>query len=172
VKTLALVDFFDARNDAVDGLVPVNKPAMALGQHERSVLLQAKAFEQIDYVFFRRFTDADGNHIRSSQIAAYVVDNSLEKLTQQDIAQLHHKLWLHGSAPLIYVAWPTSVDILSCAREPEFWHNGQARYTSAAQIETEAAIRASGKPTKAIQTAAGVAQALQNRFSAHRLAAC
>jgi hypothetical protein len=78
-------------------------------------------------------------------------------------------LWLHGGAPLIYVAWPTRIDILSCARRPDFWQvtaNGPvARYKAAQQIS---APMANGE--KAIATAASVTESIQRRLSAYRLA--
>ncbi len=43
--------------------------------------MDAKSFKDIDFVFFRRFSDA-----RSSHVAAYVVDNSDEQLDEQSLA--------------------------------------------------------------------------------------
>jgi type I restriction-modification system DNA methylase subunit len=48
----------------------------------------------------------------------------------------------------------TQVDVLSCARGPDFWHNGDYRYS----------------PAETIETAAHISKALQDRFSAFRLA--
>ncbi len=67
------------------------------------------------------------------------------------------KLWWNGSAPLLYVGWQTRVDVLSCARGPDFWKTGDTlRYN----------------PAETIETAGQVSDALQNlreRFSAARL---
>ena len=171
--SLELVDLVDAKNEPVDGLVSVHSPASAEGPHERAILLQAETFKHIDYVFFRLFKDAEGNDIRSSQVAAYVVDNSQQRLTEEELAKLHHMLWLHGVAPLVYVAWPTRIDILSCARKPDFWEEGVARYRAADHIESpsedKSPLEAGGK---AIKTAAAIADALakkRRRFSAYRL---
>jgi hypothetical protein len=70
------------------------------------------------------------------------------------LARLHQKLWLHGVAPLVYVAWPTRIDILSCARGPDFWKDDHLIY----------------RPVEQIRLAARVESALRHRFSAARLA--
>jgi hypothetical protein len=171
VHSLKLVDFADAENRPLDGLVPVREPASADDPHERAIVLQAAAFQHIDFVFFRRFQDADGNVVRSSQVAAYVIDNTRQRLTEHELANLHHQLWLHGVAPLVYVAWPTRVDILSCARKADFWDvndvQAKVRYQPA---ETLHATDESSKQTLA--TAAEIADQLakRRRFSAYRLA--
>lgn len=171
MHSLKLVDFADAENRLLDGLVPVREPARADGPHERAIVLQAAAFQHIDFVFFRRFHDADGNVVRSSQVVAYVVDNSRQRLSEHELANLHHQLWLHGVAPLVYVAWPTRVDILSCARKPDFWEvkdaQAKVRYQPA---ETLDAADESSEQTLA--TAAEISDQLakRRRCSAYRLA--
>src|SRR5258707_244986 len=102
VGSLKLVDLVDAKDQPIDGLVSVHSPTSAESPHEYAILLQAATFKYVDYVFFRRFKDAEGHEVRSSQVAAYVVDNSQQHLAEDDLAKLHHKLWLHGVAPLIY----------------------------------------------------------------------
>lgn len=153
MHSLEYVDLVDAKNRPIDGLVAVRDAASTDRPHERAILIQAATFEHVDHVFFRRFNDG-----RSSQVAAFVVDNSKQRLSEPELAQLHHKLWLHGIAPLVYVAWPTRIDILSCARKPDFWtEQGTVEY----------------KPAEKIKTAADVSDALgkqRRRFSAYRLA--
>ena len=178
MSSLQLVDFVDAENQPIDGLVSVSRPSLTKSPHERAILLQAATFEHIDYVYFRRFKDAEGKGVRSSQVAAYVIDNSKQRLTEDDLAKLHHQLWLHGVAPLVYVAWPTRVDILSCARKPDFWDDSAEErkdlYRHAERIEapiTDSALRVTGK--RALKTAAEIAEAFskqRRRLSAYRLA--
>jgi hypothetical protein len=91
----------------------------------------------VDYVFFRRFDDG-----RSSQPAALVIDNTTERLTEAELAKTHHDLWLLGVVPLVYVAWPTRVDILSCARGPDFWYEGGRRYHPAEQLKVASHVNA------------------------------
>lgn len=142
-KSLQAVDLIHS-----EGLVPVHKPSSGLDISEKAVILNAETFERIDYVFFRRFSDG-----RSSQVAAYVVDNSDEKLNEEALASLHHQVWLQGTAPLLYVAWPGRVDVLSCARGPDFWYKNQRRYN----------------PAEALETAGEISSKIQ-KFSAYRLA--
>ncbi|GAA4464227.1 HsdM family class I SAM-dependent methyltransferase [Novipirellula rosea] len=85
-----------------------------------------------------------------------MIDNSSERLTKKELAKLHNDLWLNGGAPLAYVAWPTQVDILSCARGPDFWTDNERKYSPAFELEI----------------ASGIAKVLSDkrRFSANRLA--
>jgi len=82
---LQSVGFIRADGKLTTGLVPVKKSiAKKLPVDEQAVVVEAKTFKHfetkndipiIDLVFFRRFSDG-----RSSQVAAYVVDNSDDKL--------------------------------------------------------------------------------------------
>src|SRR5208337_1436779 len=150
----------DADGDLAFGLEPVHAEAKAGRVDEASILHDAKSFEHVDYVFFRRFSDG-----RSSQVAVFVVDNSDGEHDEITLSKLHHQLWLHGTAPLMYVAWRTRIDILSCARGPDFWVNEKTSYRPADKIEL---------PTGGLlQIAAGIDAALNERarrFSALRLA--
>jgi len=159
---LALQSVDMALSDGRDapGLVPVQMDALPERLDEASRVLEARTFKRIDYVFFRRFNDD-----RSSQVAAFVVDNSDQRLDKSSLARLHQQLWVHGAAPLLYVAWPTRVDVLSCARGPDFWENGRSCYLPAERIDI-----AHADP---ISTAGDIDIALtelKRRFSAFRLA--
>jgi len=119
---LKSVDFIRADNKPIPGLVTVKgNIAKKLSVDEQAVVVEAKTFTKndvpiIDFVFFRRFSDG-----RSSQVAAYVVDNSNDKLDKKALSELHRQVWLQGTTPLLYIAWPTEIDILTCARGPDFW---------------------------------------------------
>ena len=108
------------------GLVPVKSIERLDRIEEASAIRQADALADIDFVLFRRFVDG-----RSSQAAACVVDNCDNHLDRFAIANLHKRLWLNGLSPLLYVAWPTHVDILSCARGADFWEGDAVRYAPA-----------------------------------------
>jgi hypothetical protein len=153
-RALQSVDFVLANGRPTVGLVPVSggeSVERSLPVDERAAILDTKSFELIDYVFFRRFADG-----RSSQIAAYVVDNSDEKHDESELSYLHHQVWLQGRAPLLYVAWPSRIDVLACARGPDFWDKGEHRYN----------------PAETLQIAADISDQLDglSRFSALRLA--
>lgn len=137
--------------EALDGLVSVRQPPLGLSIDEAALVLDAQAFDAVDYVFFRRFNDG-----RASQPAAFVIDNSDQRMTEAQLAQTHHALWLHGVAPLVYIAWPSRIDVLSCSRGPDFWGEGQRRYNPAAQLDVASEVDSALKQRK--------------RFSARRLA--
>lgn len=72
------------------------------------------------------------------------------------MAEIHRKLWLNGFTPLLYVGGQTRVDILCCARGPDFWKN------SAVECD----------PAERIEIAKQISLALEDgpsRFSAYRL---
>ncbi len=137
---------------SLPGLVAVNGE-MPDKIEEQYAIWQARDIGEIDYVFFRRFADG-----RSSQPAACVVDNSDDHLDEAQLAELHRRLWLNGFSPLLYVGWQTRVDILSCARGPDFWEGSKVKYGPAERIEI----------AKQISLALGEDDRL-SRFSAFRL---
>lgn len=148
---LQFVDLLTADGQPTPGLALVRDRGAqppSLKIDEQVAVYDAESFKHIDYVFFRRFSDG-----RSSQVAAYVVDNSDERLNEQALSRLHLQVWLHGTAPLLYVAWPSRIDVLTCARGPDFWKHGECRY----------------EPAKALRTAGAISSELP-KFSAFRLA--
>ncbi|MCH7559425.1 MAG: hypothetical protein IIB56_18500 [Planctomycetes bacterium] len=155
-SSLQLVDLIGADNKPIPGLVPVpfdNMETLSLNIDEQVAVYDAELFKHINFVFFRRFSDG-----RSSQILAYVVDNNDERLDEKALAQLHLQVWLHGTAPLLYVAWPSRIDVLTCARGPDFWEDEKYQYCPAKSFEVEVLKRA-GKITSELR-----------KFSALRLA--
>ena len=156
-NTLQRIDFIDSYGNPTSGLVPIHDTDFAI-QHideKAAVLNAATLFNDIDYIFFRRFSDG-----RSSQISAYIVDNHDKRLNDEALAKLHHQVWLHGAAPLLYVAGSSSIDILSCARKPDFWKDkdGELQYNPAKSLDAGA-----------FKTAEKINKELA-RFSAFRLA--
>ena len=171
MNSLRELEFFDDSGRPVDGLVSVRHAGEAKSPHEQAVLRQVEEhqLEPIDFVFFRRFEESNGRQVRSSQVLAYVVDNSSLKHSKAELADLHHKLWLQGAAPLIYVAWPTCVDILSCARQPDFWSqdNGRPEYSEAEKVNLDVQGHVDG----IFEYAADISDAMRKRkrLSANRL---
>ncbi len=125
-SSLQFIDFIKSADKPTSGLVRVPEnlsESECENISEIAALNVAKSFDQqdkkyIDYVFFRKFSDD-----RSSQIAAYVVDNTDNRLTKEELAYLHSQVWIQGYAPLIYVAWESQIDLLTCARQPDFLKN-------------------------------------------------
>ncbi|MBW2644690.1 MAG: N-6 DNA methylase [Deltaproteobacteria bacterium] len=156
-NSLQLVDFINPDGSYIPGLIPTGSAAETTGLSidEQVAIFDAESFKHINFVFFRRFSDG-----RSSQISAYVVDNSDERLDEKALAELHLQVWLHGTAPLLYIAWPSRIDVLTCARGPDFWKvdEEECQYNPAKKIEAEA-----------LKTASAITSELQ-KFSALRLA--
>jgi hypothetical protein len=157
-KPLQLLDFVRPDAKLSPGLIPVHgsdAQRQNLSVDERAAVLEAESFTRVDFVFFRRFSDG-----RSSQIAAYVVDNCSDQLSQASLADLHRQVWLQGRAPLLYIAWPSRVDVLTCARGPVFWDEKRknCQYKPAKTFELEA-----------LENAAEISREMR-KFSAMRLA--
>jgi hypothetical protein len=119
-----------APSGSLPGLVAVTGDVVLDRIEEQYAIRQAADIGGIDYVFFRRFSDG-----RSSQAAACVIDNSGDRLNEAQLAEIHRKLWLNGCSPLLYVGWQTRVDVLSCARGPDFWKSSRVEYDPAEKIE-------------------------------------
>ena len=135
-KLLNLVNFIRPDGNLISGLVPVHKQNSIkhLNIDEQAVIIEARLFKRIDFVFFRRFSDS-----RSSQVAAYVVDNSDNKLDENSLPELHRQVWLQGTAPLLYIAGDSQIDILACARGPDFWNKSeqQCQYKPAKKLKLD-----------------------------------
>lgn len=159
VSPLQLVDLAPGKLAEAIGLVPVHNGRRRTSLAEEAAVREAALFERIDFIFFRRFADA-----RSPQIAAYIVDNTNGKLSNEALADLHWHVWMQGAAPLLYVAWPARLDVLACARAPDFWQKDRQmrKYPDPAELPL----------TVAINTATEVASAMDHArpYSAHRLA--
>jgi len=154
---LQSIDFIRDDGKFITGLVSVKGDIAKkkLTIDEQSVVFEAKTFKRIDFVFFRRFTDG-----RSSQVAAYVVDNSDDRIDQEALSKLHHQVWLQGTAPLLYIAGASRIDILACAREPDFWDKNkrECKYNPAKTLK------------KDLLTTAGQISDEMKKFSALKLA--
>ena len=122
---LKSIEFVRPNGKFTPGLVDVHdrKSLKSLGIDEQAVIIEARTFRRIDYIFFRRFSRS-----RSSQVAAYVVDNSDNRLDEQSLYELHRQVWLQGITPLLYIARDSQIDILACAREPDFWNPRKKNY--------------------------------------------
>jgi hypothetical protein len=154
---LKKMDFVRPDGECTPGLVSVHDQNIikSLSIDEQAVVFEARSFKRIDFVFFRRFSDS-----RASQVAAYIVDNSGNKLDSSTLAALHHQVWLQGTSPLLYIAGVSQVDILACARGPDFWNKNKQQY----QYKPDSELRLD------LLTTAGQISDEMKRFSALRLA--
>ncbi len=148
------LDFASESGELIPGLVALKDGETSVDRpDERLAVRDALAIAEVDYVFFRRFSDS-----RSSQVVAYIVDNADNHLSETALAELHKRVWLHGGVPLLYVAWPARLDILTCARGPDFWEGDKVAYRPADRI------------AGVIAQSRAITQAMEDRYSAWRLA--
>lgn len=137
-SALQLADIFLDDGKPIPGLIPVreaNKNALSVS--EQAAILEAKLFQEIDFVFFRRFSDG-----RSSQVAAYIIDNSAQRLDKKQLAGIQRHVWIRGTVPILYVDWSSRIDVLTCARGPDFWREDDQyyHYNPAKALKTAAII--------------------------------
>lgn len=112
------------------GLLSVNDGNI-LDHSPNEVIALLSAQEcKADYVYFRNFGDG-----RPPLPQVYIYDNTKNRLTYNEIAKLHRKVWNRGEAPLMYVIGKTTVSIFSCARKPDFLSNGKLQYKPAETLE-------------------------------------
>ena len=109
-------------------LVSLCQPVALERMEEQEAVFQARRIGggSVSALLFRRFSDG-----RASQVAAYVIDNESGQWSDEQIAAIHHKVWLHGEVPLLYVDGRTEVALFSCMGRPTFWQGGRAVYCPA-----------------------------------------
>lgn len=155
-SSLQSIDLINSEGKFVPGLVPLSQyEPSTLSIDEQIAVFEAESFKDLNFVFFRRFSDG-----RTSQVAAYIVNNTDQRLDEKALAELHLQVWLQGKAPLLYVAWPGRIDVLTCGRGADFWQVKEERcqYNPVKQFNVEA-----------IKTAGAISSELRN-FSVLRLA--
>jgi type I restriction-modification system DNA methylase subunit len=136
INLLEHIDYKYDDGNYVTGLVPLAEAEfMPIQIDERAAVKDACLFNSIDYIFFRRFIDR-----RSSQIAAYIVDNSDSHLNNDQLAELHGNVWMQGTVPLLYIVQYNRIDLLACARKPDFWLNDDYQYNPFCSIITAGEI--------------------------------
>lgn len=120
------------------GLLSVNDGKIQDHSPNEVIALLSAQECKADYVYFRNFGDG-----RPPLPQVYIYDNTKNRLTDNEIAQLHRKVWNRGEAPLMYVIGKTSVSIFSCARNPDFLSkNGKLQYKPAETFELISAAQA------------------------------
>lgn len=146
-----LAELHLTQETAPPGLEKVcSSPPAHIPLDEQVAIRQANQFSPaVNYIFFRRFSDG-----RSSQVAAYVVDNSNESYSQEELRQLHHNVWLSGSTPLLYIGWNDRVEILTCAAGKSITQSKEWKYS----------------PSETIRNISDISDVLAKQYSAHRLA--
>jgi type I restriction-modification system DNA methylase subunit len=106
--------------------------------HERIAAEKAKHYAA-DGVYLRRFQNG---RVPSPQI--YIFDFTREEMNDDEIAELHRRLWNAGQAPLFFIFTKTEIKIFNCLKGPKFDPEREEFTTSpmeivklAAEIEDE-----------------------------------
>lgn len=106
--------------------------------HERIAAEKAKNYGA-DGVYLRRFQNG---RVPSPQI--YIFDFTREEMNNDEIAELHRKLWNAGQVPLFFIFTKTEIKIFNCLKGPKFDPEREQFTTSpmeivklAAEIEDE-----------------------------------
>jgi type I restriction-modification system DNA methylase subunit len=119
------------------GLLPVNDGKI-LEHAPNAVIALLSAQEcKADYVYFREFADG-----RPPLPQVYIYDNTKNRISDKEVAELHRKVWNRGEAPLMYVIGLSSISIFSCARKPDFLKAGKLQCNPAETIELISAAQA------------------------------
>jgi type I restriction-modification system DNA methylase subunit len=115
---------------AGSGLLAVDDKILNHPVHEVLALRSAQKCKA-DFVYFRYFADG-----RPPLPQVYIYDNTQNKLTDFEIAEVHRKVWNRGEVPLMYVFTKTAIDIFSCVRQPDFLSDsGNLKYNPAKSLK-------------------------------------
>jgi type I restriction-modification system DNA methylase subunit len=95
------------------GLVFVDRLPSDVEPHEYIALEKARKYEA-DAVYFRRFGEG-----RASIPQIYIYDFTRSEKDEDEIGELHRRLWNSGQVPLFFIFTRTEVKIFNCLRKPE-----------------------------------------------------
>ena len=83
--------------------------------HHEYISLEKAGEYGVDAVYFRRF----GNG-RASIPQIYLYDFTQNKKNEDEIGELHRKLWNSGRVPLFFIFTKTEIKIFNCLKPPEY----------------------------------------------------
>lgn len=94
------------------GLVFIDK--IPINDYERIALDKAKKYD-VDAVYFRRFEDG-----RASIPQIYIYDFTTRDMDDNEMGELHRKLWNSGQVPLFFIFSRTEIKVFNCLKSPGF----------------------------------------------------
>jgi type I restriction-modification system DNA methylase subunit len=94
------------------GLVFVDRPPSNPYEH---IALEDAAKYEVDAVYFRRFDDG-----RPPIPQIYIYDNTETEKDEDEVADLHRRLWNSGQVPLFFIFTATEVKIFNCHSQSAF----------------------------------------------------
>jgi type I restriction-modification system DNA methylase subunit len=97
-------------------------------EYERIALEKAKKYKA-DAVYFRRFDDG-----RAPKPQIYIYDFTSRQESEDEIAELHRRLWNAGQVPLFFIFTKTQVKIFNCLKNPDLDPETEKVVTSPMEI--------------------------------------
>ncbi len=103
--------------------------------YERLTLEKARKYK-VDAVYFRRFEER-----KASIPQVYIYDYTSRQPDENEVGELHRKLWNAGHVPLFFIFTRTEIKIFNCLKRPKF-EDGRFKEPALATISLAAEIDA------------------------------
>ncbi|MCX6580150.1 MAG: N-6 DNA methylase [Candidatus Aminicenantes bacterium] len=98
------------------GLVFTDSLSLSCNNYERLALEKARKYKA-DAIYFRRFE----NRMTSiPQVYIYDFTSVVKDVNDEDIGELHRKLWNSGQTPMFFIFTRTEIKIFNCLKSPDF----------------------------------------------------
>lgn len=116
LEQLDMLDTESPEFQEFSGLVFTDSLSLSRNNYERLALEKACKYKA-DAIYFRRFENR-----MTSIPQVYIYDfTSVEKdVNDEDIGELHRKLWNSGQAPMFFIFTRTEIKIFNCLKSPHF----------------------------------------------------
>ena len=111
---LGLLDMFDAESPESFGLVFTDSPSCS--SYEYLAVEKARKYKA-DAVYFRRF---ENRPVSIPQVYIYDFTTREKDAGDDDIGELHRKLWNSGQVPMFFIFTRTEIKIFNCLKNPRF----------------------------------------------------
>ena len=118
-KALESLDFNDKSSQSTLFFTSQKYKSEEIFFEERLILQTAKTL-QATAVFFRRFGEN-----QSSQPQLFIFDNNKGKISKDQLAEIHRKIWSSGIIPLYFVIDKTSINIYDARKHVDFDRNSR-----------------------------------------------
>ncbi len=109
---LLQLEMIDPENSGSSGLVLKNHTP---DNHHETLALEKALKYGVDAIYFRRFDDG-----RPSIPQIYIYDYTQHEKGENEIGELHRRLWNSGQVPLFFIFTRTEIKIFNCLQSPEF----------------------------------------------------
>ncbi len=124
---------FATRQPHVHGLVSVaERKSLQNQQAHPAVIRSLEDAERYgaSHVYFRSFPDSD----KPPQAQVFLYDCTENLSHEQELAEVHRKLWNYGKVILFYAIYADKIDIFSCFQPPPLDRDNRPYYKPAEQL--------------------------------------